>query len=647
MKILTAVAVLILSSFAQLLAYEVFESHPRLFFREVPWGERSIVLTELKERAKDPRFADFLDDLEHRSAANLAFKAVLLDDSDAARRCIDKLLAREDFGNTTDAGLELAWDAMAFDWLYNKEEFSEADKAKVIAKLEQGAQNCIDMYTSQGAHIFHTRMYAYPQGAAIAGLALNGHSEQADRFIEWGYRKYMDDLFPAQALQDGTVHSSMAYGRKYIMWQVGQFIAAWYSATGENLWQLIREQQDDWAWKEALFVIYGEQPDGRMIRFGDNFYRGTERFSFRVVSERAHYYDESVGYEYMNYLLKTHADTSHNRLGMEYGNEYHLFLYWDPDHPTTSVSSLPKHMMFSPHGTGMVFWRSGWQSDDTYIFFKCGDYFDNHGHFDAGHVEVFRRAPLLIEGGSYRGGTSSDHYKKFFHQSVSHNTVQVADPSDPEDDGSHRYYNNQNQGDIAEYLANEDNEYGDLVDYHDQDRFAYLAADISSSFPDGRVMRAIRELAWIADRWLIVVDDIRLRRAGYQPRILWHYTVEPSIEGKSMKVADGGGVAALEILAPADAVIERVDGFRVGTGDYPPRNPDPSLGIGRAEVKVPQAERDHYTFVQVIEITDEGLEGRQRAELVNSDYNDIRIRLPEGVLILEGTAGVRSRVSLD
>ena len=26
-------------------------------------------------------------------------------------------------------------------------------------------------------------------------------------------------------------------------------------------------------------MIYGEQPDGLMVRFGDNFYRGTERFS--------------------------------------------------------------------------------------------------------------------------------------------------------------------------------------------------------------------------------------------------------------------------------------------------------------------------------------------------------------------------------
>ena len=647
MKYLVIIAVLIQISLGQLFAYEVFSGHPRLFFREASWGERSIILSELKERAEDTRYADFLDDLEHRSAANLALRAVLLDDRDAARRCIEKLLAREDFGNTTDAGLELAWDAMAFDWLYKSDQFSKSDKEKVIAKLEQGARKCMGMYTSQGSHIFHTRMYAYPQGTAIAGLALKGHSEQADEFIEWGYRKYMDDLFPARALQDGTVHSSMAYGRKYIMWQVGQFIAAWYSATGENLWKLIREQQGDWAWKEALFVIYGEQPDGKMVRFGDNFYRGTERFSFRVVSERAHYYDEPVGYGYMNYLLETHADTTKNRQGMEYGNEYHLFLYWDPDNRSTNVCSLPKRAMFSPQGTGMVFWRSGWQRDDSYIFFKCGDYFDNHGHFDAGHVEIFRGAPLFIEGGSYSGGTTTDHYKKYFHQSISHNTVQVLDPADPEDDGSFRFYNNQNQGSMVEYLANKDNEYGDLVDYRDEDVFAYLAADISNAFPEGRVKRAVRELTWVNDRWLVVVDDIYLENAGLQPRILWHYAAEPEYGERSLKVSDGGGVALLNVLAPADAIIKQEEGFKVGTGTYPPRRDDPSLGFGRAEVMVPDTDRDHYTFIQVIEVTDQGLEEKHSAQLVSSTYDNIRIGLPEGLMILEGTSGVRSRVTLE
>ncbi|HLA38848.1 MAG TPA: heparinase II/III family protein, partial [Candidatus Glassbacteria bacterium] len=454
-------------------------------------------------------------------------------------------------------------------------------------KLAEGARSCIQMYTGQGAHIFHTRMYGYPTGAGIAGLALAGHHPEADEFMHWAYDKYMDDLFPAREVQDGSVHNSMAYGRKYTMWLVGHFIAGWSSATGENLWQVIREEQGDWAWREALFLIYAEQPDGKLVRYGDNFSRGTERFSFRVVSERAFYYDEPAGRGYLNYILDRHKNGTDNRIGTEMGNAYEVFLYWDADDPSLDRNALPRRILFSPNGTGMAFWRTGWNPEDTFIFFKCGDYFDNHGHFDGGHVEIFRRAPLLIEGGTYAGGTDSDHYKMYFHNSVAHNTIQIADPSDPNDAGSQRYYNNQNMNTIQDYRKDASREYGNVIDYRDcGDDLAYLAAEFSAAYPEGRAKRVVRELVWTQGRWLVVVDNLTLAEPRYQPRILWHYTVKPQAAPKSFSVSDGGARAVVSVLAPAEAAMEQVEAFRVGDGVYPPRNPDPSLGVGRIETSV-------------------------------------------------------------
>ncbi|MBN2288679.1 MAG: heparinase II/III family protein, partial [Candidatus Glassbacteria bacterium] len=424
-------------------------------------------------------------------------------------------------------------------------------------------------------------------------------------------------------------------------------IAAWYSATGENLWQMIREEQGDWAWREALFLICGEQPDGQMVRFGDNFFRGTERFSFRVVSERAFAYGEPAGAGYINYLLETHARMTENRPGMEMGSEYQVFLYWDADNPGVPRSTLPKRTLFSPRGTGMAFWRTGWGEDDTFIFFKCGDYFDNHGHFDAGHVEVFRRAPLLIEAGSYAGGTDSEHYKKFFHNSVAHNTIQIADPALPEDAGSQRYYNNQGMGTIEAYRADKAREMGNVIQYRDDDCWVYLAADFTDAYPPGRARRVVREMAWIGERYLIVVDNVSLADSRFQPRVLWHYPVSPLLEQNRLIITDAGARAVVTVLAPDKAVVDTVAAFKVGSACYPPRNPQPALGVGRAEVSVPGTGEYDYTFVQAIEITDTTGSVSPLSLGPGAGPGSLSIELPVGVLTLQGPAGARSRIHFE
>ncbi|HUU29891.1 MAG TPA: heparinase II/III family protein [archaeon] len=625
-------------------AVEVFNGHPRLFFRDKAWGEPSITTEILRQRARDSRYSKFLDLMTRRNPCNYALRAVMLDDKEAALQCISMLEKPLEFDGTTDDGRILMWDAMAFDWLYNNQNFSDSSKAKVIARLAQGAQRCMDQYYSQGAHIFHTRMYGYPTGAAIAGLALKGHHPDADKYLEWGYKTYLKDLFPAREIQDGTVHNSMAYGRKYTMWLVGHFIAAWYTATGENLWRMIREKQGDWAWREALFVIYGEQPDGLLVRFGDNFFRGTERFSFRVVSERAFYYNEPVGAGYINYLFEKHAGITNGRIGTEMGSEYQVFLYWDADNKGVPRTTLPARILFSPRGTGMAFWRTGWGADDTFIFFKCGDYFDNHGHFDSGHTEVFRRAPLLIEAGTYAGGTDTDHYKKFFHNSVAHNTIQIVDPGLLDDAGSQRYYNNQTIGTIEAYRANKEREMGDIIQYRDEGGWAYLAADFTAAYTPDRVRKVVRELAWIGERYLVVVDNISLADKKFQPRILWHYPVRPLLEKKRFTVSDAGARAIVTVLAPEMAVIDTVPAFKVGTAFYPPEKPRPDLGVGRAEIYVPTTGNYDYTFVQVIDVADNTAAAPSPRLEVKEISGATIIKLPEGTLTLAGQADKRTGV---
>ena len=83
---------------------EVFEEHPRLFFRDSAWGERSITTEQLRQRANDPRYAAYVNRLTY-SSCNVALKAILFNDSQAAQECISMMEGNYGFDQTTTDGI--------------------------------------------------------------------------------------------------------------------------------------------------------------------------------------------------------------------------------------------------------------------------------------------------------------------------------------------------------------------------------------------------------------------------------------------------------------------------------------------------------------------------------------------------------------
>jgi len=642
-NILAAMIALALISVANASAQEVFPGHPRLFFRDSAWGERSLTTAQLRQRARDQRYKAYVNRLSY-SSANLALKALLLDDSTAAAECVKLLQADWGFSETTTDGELVMWAALAFDWLYPSPFVSAATKTALATRLAQGADWCISEYMSQGAHVFHTRMYAFASGVGMAGLALKGHHANADRYIQWADSIYTKHLFPARQLQDGSVHSGMGYGRRYVMWHPGHFMSAWYSATGQDRWATVRQSQGDWAWREAEFLMYARQPDSLLIRYADCFRRTSERYTFRVIAERAYAYQEPAGFDYLNYLFRTQAAQTDSRV-VEEGNAYNVLLWWDADKAGSTFTALPTRKLFSRDGTGMVFWRTGWGEDDTFVFFKCGDYFEDHGHFDQGHLEVFRHKPLLIEAGAYEGDFSGTYRLNFYHRTIAHNSLLVVNPASSADEGGQRVFSVQDHATLESWKADPTVQTGDIKDYRDNGYWSFVSGDLTRAYTSQQLSKAVREVAWIGERFLVVVDNVVLASTSLQPKILWHYTVRPQIEGRRFSVADGGGVATVSVLAPAEAEIDTVAEYHVGSAYYPPPDPRPELGVGRAEVTVKHPSGTEQVFVQVIEVGDAG-QAPAEVSLDNSG-GSLRVNLPTGSLVLSGPAGAREKVDFE
>ena len=133
---------------------EVFPHHPRLMFRDSAWGERSITTAQLRARAADPRYRAYVNRLTY-SSANLAFKALIFEDSTAAADCVKMLLANWGFDQTTWDGEAVMWAALAFDWLYPSPYVSATTKTTLATRLAQGADYLISEIPPGNAYFPH------------------------------------------------------------------------------------------------------------------------------------------------------------------------------------------------------------------------------------------------------------------------------------------------------------------------------------------------------------------------------------------------------------------------------------------------------------------------------------------------------------
>ncbi len=587
----------------------VVASHPRLFFRGGDWdGGRGLTVETIRRRAARPEAAPVLG-LLGGSLPNLALRALILagdparsmESHAAADSAVAILQQPVELEGTTDQGITLAWHAMAYDWLGRHPAFDEGEKRQAAEEIARAGLALADQL-EHGSHIFHTRMYGWAAGVALAGLALQGDHPAAERLIDYGGRYWRERLFPARRLQDGSVHNSFGYGRKYTMWLTGHFISGWHSATGENLWEDIAREQGDWARQELLFNIYGRYPDGTYLRFGDSYSLTSDHYSFRAVSERAQGYRDPVGAGFLRKLLRENAGPV-----VERPSAYVYFLFFDPEADTLAESALPLRKLFSREGTGMVVWKSGWQEQGTTVFFKCGNYFDDHGHFDQGHLDIFRRAPLLIDSGAYLT-FDGPFRREYWHRTVAHNSILILDPALPGDEGGQRVFSSQGDATLGEYLANSRSETGEILDYLDLPGLAYVAGDFTAAYPDDRAERVTRELCFLDDRYLVVLDRVRVKRPDLEPRVLWHCPVPPDREQavQRFRLDREGGRVLVTTLWPQAAEIAWVDSFQAGGRKIAPEGTLPlqeGMGVGRFEVGDPTGGLEHL-FIHAIEITD-------------------------------------------
>ncbi|MBI2922833.1 MAG: heparinase II/III family protein [Planctomycetes bacterium] len=538
-------------------------AHPRVFLRAEAWADGPS-LPEIRKKAKLRPWSDRLGELKETTHGK-ALHWRLTGDEASAQACLDALKgmsADEGYGlSALGPVLELP---VAYDWLSGWKKFGVAERKMVEEKIVKTADSCVEFLKGNGDSVWHTSAPRSLMGVALAGAALDG--AKGAEYAKFA-REYFETVYaPAMAALDGGAVAGMSYGVAEGFQPLGYALWAMKSAQGYDGFGWAKER-GNWLEGRLEYMALLAAPDGTWPRWGDCV--GGSRASMK----------EEVRCTVDMLALGTGAPVGawlSRRIAAAFpGNAgYHacvlpdLFVFgreWaDP-----GAYEPPRTRLFGRATIGQAAFRTGWDDAATAVFFKAGDYFDNHGHFDQGSFTIYRRGWLALDSGSY-GGFNAPHRMEYLRKTVAHNAIVMGKDAD----GGQRIVNRQDFQDLGDWEKKKRSnqlETGDIVGWESGEGWTWVAADLRAAYDPKLVGWFWRELVWLDSGVLIVYDRLVTKSP---PRWLLHVTPEPSIDGKTFTATLGESKLWGKTLLPENAAPRAVGpGCLVDGKDFPPDAP--------------------------------------------------------------------------
>jgi hypothetical protein len=506
----------------------ILDVRPRVFIRRGVF--EGLTVAKLRESVKQPEFAVIRAKWKRRPLGQ-AIEWMITGNHQSMEAAIAGLKKMQvGDGSWTYRGEALVRLATLFDWLYN--ELDQQTRTEIIARIEQAADNAVEHIRQGRAPFFYTRTPGALAGLAVSGIALHGISDKADFFLDV-FRKFgVDEYFKAYQWVEGAATGG-TYTLDYTFVDLPQICAVWWSATGKNPAPWIRDKQDGWLDGIVRFYLWYMRPGFAFTDINDqyrNIWSSHDQFC--------------QGLDIASYVTRSTYGRAWSQLWMGrfgsalYHTEYaHNFFFRDVTLKAESLSNLPRAELFGRDSCGYCFFRSHWPSpgkpdDATHVFFRCGDPMDVHGGVAAGEFQIFKYAPLAARSGRYSSYDSpADQYHR---NCISANVILFTDVNDPDDRGDQnsRCGLKQDHKTWAEWLAIRERcelDVARVIDWQVADGESRCRADLTAANPKSKCEKWIRELVWLADKHLIVLDIIETASPGIKSQWQLHCPTKPQI----------------------------------------------------------------------------------------------------------------------
>ena len=556
---------------------DIIDSHPRLLIRKEQW-KRGPCVIDLRQWANQEPLKSYLKrrPWNPKPGVEWAFRYLITGDEKLAPPIVERMKEKKGYW----AGY-LTTLAILYDWLYNSPAFSDEDKEIVEDKMVAWASSAI-AYGEKYHDIWSHFGYRPVSDIAAAGLALYGHRPEAQQYLAIAKGYIEKNMFPGWAINGGAWQGGWAYYGQGAA-SLFEFIAMWSSATTEDLYEIIEDEQGGWLRKHLYFLISTTYPDGKPFDTTGFNYAPYRKGALSTILTLTRALNDPEGLRVLKKLDK-----------VPWWAGIKQFMYYTPQMRKEDIEQKNTLLtqIWGRNGIGYVQMRSGWEEDDTIIDFKCGDYFWSHQFQNQNSFTIYKNGKLAVQSGVY-DAYWGDHMQFYYRPTIGSNSILVLQPGEvrwippnvakrygiPNKDGYikewggqrscymiPRYGSAETCFTFDKYLYRKNHQHhfetGDIKAFEATDRYSYVYGDATMaynnpvfSYPGNKpkIDLFTREMVFLDKKYLVVFDRVNSLDAGYDKRWLLHSIGEPEFDKKPVIVRQS------EHLETYNAGLVRID----------------------------------------------------------------------------------------
>lgn len=422
------------------------------------------------------------------------------------------------------------YSALGYDWLHDAPQMTAELRAKIVDRLEAW----LDWYREAGYQRnspVSNYFTGYFLALSYAGLAVHGDDPRGDAMLQRADELFDEKIAPRykKLLAGGGWPEGWQYGD-------GAVVAMAFVVDGQKTARN-RNRLGDLPWLRDVVRHHAHAllPDGVTAHANGDWGERPTRMPSRALEVLAIVLPEddpaSAEARFLARRLRTEKDDW-------------AWLRLFSDGPTAkAIDPRQGQVSYLAEGTGLVFARSDWGKDATFVSLQSGPSIEeaDHQHADQGNFEIIRGSDPLL--------TSVADYGAF--ASINHNTILVDD-----------------RGTSLDYSPNQGAWGRDsrIVRFVDADTYVYAEGDFTDAYRPAKleygakrsVLRAERALAFIRPGIVVVYDRVHVTDPTFEITWAAHSLTAPQVSGANVLVRKGQSLLDLKPVLPKNVKIRVV-----------------------------------------------------------------------------------------
>ncbi len=511
------------------------------------------ILSQVKQLVNNELSIDYFpkEDLKKyhpcRSKQLLAYVAcgVLTKKSDAIIHAKNKILNFNIILPNASGHYANGWRlALAYDALKPLADFSEQEINVINGKLTLALKHYLILLNSNEASMWHGRTTLTSQ-MWLTLLAMDDAAAQS--MMEYAiphFYSMVDALSMTQAWPEGYNYwiNSRAF---YVVLALSGYL----NGTEKDRWH---EKVYNLVEKIGHWHIQATRPDWQIEPLGDEGPRvDLKDESRRVIDIIAQVTKKDIFVQYSKALKQLHGIQSYY---VDYRWGWSLFYPVKLANKKSQTKHLPLTEFFGKDYFGQSYIRENWLDTATFMSFRAGNSFSHHGHYDNGHITLFKGAPLLVNS-SIPGEYFGDNRLNYGIRTIAKNSVLIQRANEKVNIGFN-YRNDVADGGqrITQPLGSAVTSVNDwfkkrtrspvlaggkILLTESNAEYSYIKADLTKAYnstwyddnnEQGKVELVEREILYIRTDDILLINDKVLNKAKNQVKVIFHTVNKPMVE---------------------------------------------------------------------------------------------------------------------